>query len=74
MMAPVFAQVAADLSTRFVFAKVNTEQEQQIAALRHPQYSQPRSVQGRPRSRPNGGRHGRDRPEALAGAALGCPA
>jgi thioredoxin 2 len=31
-MAPVFAQVAADLSTRFVFAKVNTEQEQQIAA------------------------------------------
>lgn len=31
MMAPVFAQVAAELKTRFRFAKVNTEQEQALA-------------------------------------------
>jgi thioredoxin 2 len=32
MMAPVFAQVAGDLADRYLFAKVDTEQEQQIAA------------------------------------------
>jgi thioredoxin 2 len=32
MMAPVFAQVAAQLKTRIIFAKVNTEQEQLIAS------------------------------------------
>jgi len=31
MMAPVFAQVAAELKTRVRFAKVNTEQEQALA-------------------------------------------
>lgn len=31
MMAPVFAQVAAEMKTRFRFAKVNTEQEQGLA-------------------------------------------
>jgi thioredoxin 2 len=31
MMAPVFAQVAAELKTRVRFAKVNTEQEQVLA-------------------------------------------
>jgi thioredoxin 2 len=31
MMAPVFAQVAAEMKTRFRFAKVNTEQEQALA-------------------------------------------
>jgi thioredoxin 2 len=32
MMAPVFAQVAAQLKTRVLFAKVNTEQEQLVAS------------------------------------------
>jgi thioredoxin 2 len=32
MFAPVFSQVAAELNTRFRFAKVNTEAEQQLAA------------------------------------------
>lgn len=31
MMAPVFVQVAAELNTRVRFAKVNTEQEQNLA-------------------------------------------
>ncbi len=31
MMAPVFAQVAAEMKTRFRFAKVNTEREQGLA-------------------------------------------
>lgn len=31
MMAPVFAQIAAELKTRVRFAKVNTEQEQVLA-------------------------------------------
>lgn len=31
MMAPVFVQVAAELNTRIRFAKVNTEQEQNLA-------------------------------------------
>lgn len=31
MMAPVFVQVAAELKTRIRFAKVNTEQEQNLA-------------------------------------------
>lgn len=31
MMAPVFAQIAAELKTRVRFAKVNTEQEQALA-------------------------------------------
>jgi thioredoxin 2 len=31
MMAPVFAQVAAELKTRIRFAKINTEQEQALA-------------------------------------------
>lgn len=31
MMAPVFAQVAVEMKTRFRFAKVNTEQEQGLA-------------------------------------------
>lgn len=32
MMGPVFAQSAAQLKTRFRFAKVNTEAEQSLAA------------------------------------------
>lgn len=32
MMAPVFAQVAGEMAARVRFAKVNTEQEQQLAA------------------------------------------
>lgn len=32
MFAPVFSQVAAELNTRFHFAKVNTEAEQTLAA------------------------------------------
>ena len=32
MFAPVFSQVAAELDTRFCFAKVNTEAEQTLAA------------------------------------------
>jgi thioredoxin 2 len=32
MFAPVFSQVAAELNTRYRFAKVNTEAEQNLAA------------------------------------------
>lgn len=31
MMAPIFVQIAAEMSTRVLFAKVNTEQEQALA-------------------------------------------
>lgn len=32
MMAPIYAQVSASLKTRYRFAKVNTEEQQQLAA------------------------------------------
>lgn len=64
MMAPVFAQAAAQFDARLRLAKLNTEEAPALAALRHPQHSDAGRVPQRPGS-------GSGRRRVAAGAAVG---